>query len=146
MKTNASLFLILAVFFWLAAGLYVTWSLLTPVDRDQVGYDGIEWVGALGITLSGILSMLISVFLRLSHRGQGAELPEDREDALIDDGEAEQGFFSPWSWWPIMIAFSAGLMVTGLAIGVWICFIGAAVLIVSVIGWQYEYYRGYFAH
>jgi hypothetical protein len=141
-KTNASLFTILAVFFWLAAGLYLAWGLLAPVDAKHP----IEWVGVLGIALSGILFLLISVFLRLSHRGQGGELPEDREDALIDDGEAEQGFFSPWSWWPIMIAFSAGLMVTGLAVGVWIAFIGAAILIVSVIGWQYEYYRGRFAH
>jgi len=141
-KTNASLFLILAVFFWLAAGLYLVWSLIAPVETTHP----IEWVGVLGIALSGILSALISFFLRVSHRSQGGELPEDREEALIDDGEAEQGFFSPWSWWPIMIAFSAGLMVTGLAIGVWISFIGAAVLIVSVIGWQYEYYRGRFAH
>lgn len=142
MKTNASLFLILAVFFWLAAGLYLGWNLLAPVEPNAP----IEWVGVLGIALCGILSLLISVFLRISHRGQGGELPEDRVDALIDDGEAEQGFFSPWSWWPIMIAFSAGLMVTGLAIGVWIAFIGAAVLVVSVIGWQFEYYRGHFAH
>jgi hypothetical protein len=141
-KTNASLFLILAIFFWLSAGLYLVWSLLDPVETTHP----IEWVGVLGIALSGILSALISVFLRLSHRGQGGELPEDLEDALVDDGEAEQGFFSPWSWWPIMIAFAAGLMVTGLAIGVWIAFIGAAILIVSVIGWQYEYYRGHFAH
>jgi hypothetical protein len=144
-KANSRLFLILAIFFVLADAAYIVWSVISPVREAAQWYDGIEWVGAVGIALSGILSGLIAFYLNLTYRGQGGELPEDRTDADIDDGDAEQGFFSPWSWWPVMLAFSASLVFAGLAIGFWISFIGGAVLIVSIIGWQYEYYRGYFA-
>ena len=146
MRANSVLFLILAIFFLLADAAYFLWSIVSPVRPTVYWYDGIEWVGAIGIFLSAILSSLISFYLGVSHRGQGGELPEDRENAEIDDGEAEQGFFSPWSWWPIMLALSAGLVFGGLAVGIWISIIGVGVLVVSLIGWQYEYYRGYFAH
>lgn len=152
MRTNAILFLILSVFFIVAAGVYLLWSINDPstvanVDRESENWwDGIEWVGALGIFLSGLLSGLIAFYLGFVHRSQRGELPEDRLDANIDDGEAEQGFFSPWSWWPVMLAGSAALVFLGVAAGFWIAFIGGSVLVVSVVGWQYEYYRGYFAH
>ena len=146
MRANSILFLILAVFFLLADAAYIVWSINSPTHPVDHWYGGIEWVGAIGILLSALLSSLISFYLGVSHRGQGGELPEDRENAEIDDGEAEQGFFSPWSWWPIMLALSAGLVFGGLAVGFWISIIGVGVLVVSLIGWQYEYYRGYFAH
>jgi hypothetical protein len=151
-RANSVLFLILALFFWLADAIYITWSVIAPVHIVTPAHpvvnwwENIEWVGAVAIALSGILAAFISFYVGRVHSGQGGELPEDRVDAEIDDGDAEQGFFSPWSWWPIMLAVSAGLVFTGLAIGVWISFIGAGVLVVSLIGWQYEYYRGYFAH
>lgn len=72
-------------------------------------------------------------------------LPEDRLDANIDDGDSEQGFFSPWSWWPILLAAGGALLFMGIAIGIWIAFFGAALTIISLVGWVYEYYRGNFA-
>ncbi len=36
-------------------------------------------------------------------------------------------------------------MFLGLAVGIWLMFIGAPIVLVSVIGWYYEYYRGNFA-
>ncbi len=139
MGTNAKLFWILAGFFFLAAAIYVVWSLL------DASHQAVEWVGAVAITLSGLLSVLIAFYLGMVHRNQKGELPEDRVDANIDDGDAEQGHFSPWSWWPIVLATAAALTVLGLAIGPWISFIGASILIVALVGWVYEYYRGYFA-
>ena len=146
MKANYILFVILAIFFWVADAAYIIWSVIDPV-RDDVVYwwDGIEWVGAVAIALSGILSAFIGFYLSRVHAGQGGELPEDRVEAEIDDGDAEQGFFAPWSWWPVMLAFSASLVFAGLAVGFWISIIGGGVFVVSMIGWQYEYYRGYFA-
>jgi hypothetical protein len=140
MKTNATLFWILGVFMLLVDGIYIMWSLLDPAHGQ------IEWVGTLAIGLSGVLSAFIAFYLGRSHAAQGGELPEDRLDANIDDGDAEQGFFSPWSWWPVMLAGSASLVFLGVAIGIWISFIGAAIAVISLVGWIYEYYRGYFAH
>ena len=139
MSTNAQLFWILPVFYFVATALYVVWSLVDP-NHGQV-----EWVGTVALALCGLLFGLIAFYLGVTHRAQKGELPEDRLDANIDDGDAEQGHFSPWSWWPIVLATAAALTVLGLAIGPWISFIGASILLVALVGWVYEYYRGYFA-
>jgi hypothetical protein len=140
MGTSARLFWLLAGFFFLVAAIYVLWSFSDP------GFGGkVEWVGTLAIALSGVLAGLIAFYLGRIHATQGGELPEDRLDANIEDGDAEQGHFSPWSWWPITLGAASAIVVLGLAIGPWISFIGAGLLLVSIVGWVYEYYRGYFA-
>ena len=144
MGTNVRLFWILAGFFIFAAALYTGWSILAN-HNDVEWFHKIEWVGSIGILLSGALAILIAFYLGLVVRSQGGELPEDRLDADIDDGDAEQGHFSPWSWWPIVLAGALALTFLGLAVGVWISFIGVALLLVAIVGWVYEYYRGYFA-
>jgi hypothetical protein len=73
------------------------------------------------------------------------ELPEDILTSDIDDGDPELGEFSPWSWWPIVLAGSAGIFVVGLAVGHFLLPIGLAVFVVAIVGWVYEYYRGNFA-
>lgn len=145
MGTNARLFWILAGFFFLADAVYITWSLLVSANPAAQTPPQVEWVGAVVIGLTGALAVLIAFYLGRIHKSQGGELPEDRLDANIDDGDAEQGHFSPWSWWPIVLAGACALTVLGLAIGPWISFIGAAILLVAIVGWVFEYYRGYFA-
>ena len=137
MKTNATLFWILAIFFFLMCAVYVLWSLL---DTGQV-----EWVGTVGIALSSVLGGFIAFYVGRVHKAQGAELPEDRLDADIDDGDPELGFFSPWSWWPLILGGSAALAFLGLAVGFWITYIAVGLFLVAIAGWVYEYYRGYFA-
>jgi len=137
MRVNTNLFWILTVFMLLADAVYTTWSLL------ETG--AVEWVGTMAIGLTGILSAFLAFYLGRVHHSQGAELPEDRLDANIDDGDPEIGFFSPWSWWPLVLGFSCAMLVLGLAVGVWVSFIGVVILIVAIVGWTFEYYRGYFA-
>lgn len=146
MGTNAKLFWILAGFFFLADAIYITWSLLVSASPATQAEPTIEWAGTIAIGLSGALSVLIAFYLQRIHSSQQAELPEDRLDADIDDGDPELGHFSPWSWWPLMLAGSAALLFLGIAIGPWISFIGAGLLLVSLVGWVYEYYRGNFSH
>jgi len=146
MGTNTRLFWILAGFFFGAAALYTGWSLIDQFDGDIEWWRQVEWVGTLAIALCGALSTLIAFYLGRVYKSQGGELAEDRLDANIDDGDAEQGHFSPWSWWPIVLAAAAALTVLGLAIGVWIAFIGVAIFLVAIVGWVFEYYRGYFGH
>jgi hypothetical protein len=139
MKANINLYWILAVFFALLAVVYVVWGLLDPLQN------GIEWVGLFGISLSGALVAFVAFYLDKVHKAQGGDLPEDRLDANIDDGDPELGFYSPWSWWPIMLAASAALLFLGLAAGFWIAYIGLGIGVISLVGWVYEYYRGLFA-
>ena len=151
MLANTRLFWVLAAFFVVADIAYIVWSYVDYTQRaipSVGGFEGqmIEPVGALSLGLCAILSALIAFYLGRIHAAQGGELPEDRLTANIDDGDAEQGFFSPWSWWPIMLAGGASLLFLGIAIGVWIVYIGLIVGVVSLVGWMYEYYRGNFAH
>jgi hypothetical protein len=147
-RVNSNLFWILAAFFWAADALYIGWNLIayyTGTGDATVPTHPIEWVGTVAIGLSGILGAFIAFYVGATRRAQGGELPEDRYDAHIDDGDPEIGYFSPWSWWPMTVAFGLALMFLGLAVGFWLSFIGAPIVLVSVIGWYYEYYRGNFA-
>jgi Cytochrome c oxidase subunit IV len=140
MKANSNLFWILAAFFGVADLTYIVWSLV------DINHGKIEWVGTLGIALAGVLSALIAFYVGRTYAAQGGELPEDRVDANIDDGDPELGFFSPWSWWPIVLAGGAAITVLGLAVGPWIAMIGVPFTLIAIVGWTYEYYRGYFSH
>ena len=137
MRVNSNLFWILAVFFALADVLYTVWNL---IDHGSV-----EWVGTVGIGLSTVLATFLAFFLTVTQRSIGGVLPEDRPDASIDDGDAEQGHFSPWSWWPPILGFSLALMFLGLAVGIWLTLIGAPLVLIAVVSWNMEYYRGNFA-
>jgi hypothetical protein len=136
MKTNINLFWILAAFFALLAAVYVVWEIIA-VGR-------VEWVGAVAIGLCSVLSVFIAFYLRLVYRNQGGELAEDRLDADIDDGDAEQGFFSPWSWWPVALAGAVAVAFLGLSISFWIVAYAVPLVLVALVGWVYEYYRGNF--
>ncbi|MEO7121911.1 MAG: cytochrome c oxidase subunit 4 [Lacisediminihabitans sp.] len=141
MTVNVRVFWILCAFFFAATIEYTVWGLLDPFHHT------VEWVGTIALGLGGMLFALIAFFLGRVRAGLGGRiLPEDRLDANIDDGDAEQGFFSPWSWWPVSVAFGAGIVFLGIAVGFWLSFIGAAIAVVALIGWVYEYYRGNFAH
>jgi hypothetical protein len=152
MGVNAKLFWILAGFFALLAVVYTVWTLLfggtnTAQDPGAGGQTDavIEFTGSIGLLLAAAASALIAFYVGRLNRTQGGVLPEDRNDADIDDGEAEQGFFSPWSWWPVTLAGALALVFLGIAAGFWIAFIGIGLLAIAIVGWVYEYYRGNFA-
>jgi len=138
MKANVNLFWILAVFFGLVAVTYVVWSLVLTQQ--------IEWAGSTALTLSMLLALFLGFYLNRVHRHQGGELPEDIPSSNIDDGDPEVGHFAPWSWWPIVLAGGAAVMVLGLSVGFWLSFIAVPLLLIAVIGWTFEFYRGYHAH
>ncbi|WP_313542182.1 MULTISPECIES: cytochrome c oxidase subunit 4 [Leifsonia] len=137
MKIAAGGFWVLAAYFFVAGNLYAGWGLI------EKGY--IDWSGGTPLGLCAVLCALVAFFLNRSHRTQSSELPEDVPTANIDDGDPELGHFSPWSWWPFALAAACFLTFLGFAIGLWLILIGAGLAAVSLVGWVYEYYRGYFA-
>jgi hypothetical protein len=137
MKTSINLFWVLLGFFVLLTAIYVSWSIIST--------GVVEWVGAVALGLCALLLAFIAAYLRLVYRNQGGELAEDRLDAEIDDGDAEQGFFPPWSWWPVVLAAGIAFIFLGLAIDFWIVGYALPIALLALIGWIYEYYRGNFA-
>jgi hypothetical protein len=100
-----------------------------------------EWVGILGILLVGGLAGMIGGYLGFTGKRVGLR-PEDRSDAEIH----EQGHFSPWSWWPLVLGLACATGFLGLAVGFWIVYIAAGLAVVALVGWVYEYSRGDHAH
>lgn len=148
MRVNANLFWLLAGFFALSAAGYTIWSLLDHATSEliePINPMGVEWVGTVAISLGAIMSLFLAFYITITKRAQGGDIPEDIPTAEIDDGDPEIGHFSPWSWWPMFLALGLALMFLGLAVGVWIAFIGGPIVLIGVIGWQYEYYRNFFA-
>lgn len=85
------------------------------------------------------MAALVSSFTFL--QGQRMDpRPEDLPDAEISDGAGELGYFSPHSWWPLPVAFSAAVLMLGLVYGWFLFLIGAGGLFLSVGGLLYENY------
>ncbi|QIM16483.1 cytochrome c oxidase subunit 4 [Leucobacter insecticola] len=139
MKSNIVIFWILTAYFVVISTVYTLWNIAL--------HDRIEWAGSITILLSAGLTGFIASYLALTKKKQGGVLVEDIETADIDDGDPELGEFSPWSWWPLFLGFAIAVVVLGLCIGFnfWLSFLGLPLVIVAVVGWIYEYYRGNFA-
>lgn len=139
MKSNVVIFSILTGYFLLIGIVYTSWNLIVH------GY--VEWAGSIVILLSGGLTGFIASYLALTRKKQGGVLVEDLEYTDIDDGDPEIGEFSPWSWWPLFLAFSVALVILGMCIGsnFWLSYISLPLVVVAIVGWVFEYYRGYFA-
>ena len=145
MRSNIAIWYIIAVFFLVMAGIYGVWTTLEYGGEGKSWMQSIEWIGTIAIAFSAIMSLMIGFYIARVSKAVGGTLPEDRLDADIDDGDPEIGEFSPWSWWPLVLASSASIFVIGLAVGTFLLPIGVAIFAIAIVGWVYEYYRGYFA-
>lgn len=139
MRSTIVVWWVTAGFFYVMSAVYTVWNLL------DVNHGFVEWTGTIALLFIGLMSSMIAIYLRKTYRAQGGELPEDVLTADIDDGDPELGEFSPWSWWPIVLAGSAAIFMIGLAVGHFLLPVGLAVFVVAIVGWVYEYYRGHFA-
>ena len=131
MKIEGRIFAVLAVFFVIVASAY--WYL----SRDPIG--------TTALALCGGLAFLVAFYVLFTAK-RVYPRPEDRGDADIDEADPEYGFFSPHSWWPLAVGFGTFVVVLGLIFAVWLTVLGVTLLMLSVVGWMFEYYRGDFAH
>jgi hypothetical protein len=125
MKATLKLFLGLTIFYFMISIIY--W---------QVGG---EAVGIIALGLSGGLAGLVGFYIWYSMKHQGGVLPEDNVEGEIADSAGDLGFYSPHSWWPLPVAFSAIISGLGLIVGWWLTLIGVGALLISVIGFVTEY-------
>jgi hypothetical protein len=131
MKVEGWLFLGCAIFFGVADIFY--WNLA----HDPTG--------GTALALAVALAFLIGFYVLFT----GRRLPMRPEDDLageIEQSTGELGFFSPHSWWPLFVGLAAATAALGVAIGWWMFLIGVLALLLSVIGFVFEYYRGHYAH
>ncbi|AYJ50033.1 cytochrome c oxidase subunit 4 [Rhodococcus sp. P1Y] len=134
MKIEAKIFEILTVFFLLVGIVY---ALFTGFSRT-----GVEWAGVTAIALSVGLTLIIGTYFRFVARRLDTR-PEDFDDAEISDGAGDLGFFSPGSFWPIVLAGAASVTAIGFAFFLWWLIAFGVVLILSAAaGLVFEYHVG----
>ncbi|HET9892246.1 cytochrome c oxidase subunit 4 [Mycobacterium sp.] len=135
MHIEARLFEFIAGFFIVVAVLY---GVLTAIFATG----GVEWAGTTALVLTGGLALITATFFRFVARRLDTR-PEDYEGAEISDGAGELGFFSPHSWWPILVALSGAVVAVGIALWLpWLIVAGIMFVLTSVAGLVFEYYLG----
>jgi len=133
MNRESNIFLVPAVFFAIAATVY---GFVTDFD---------EWVGFPALLLTGGLFAMVGIYFRMLAKRHGKR-PEDRNDGELADHSGEQGVYAPWSWWPLVLGFSAMLAFAALAIDWWIMAPAFVVGVIGLVGWVFEFSRGQHAH
>ena len=131
MKLTGKMFAYICVF--LALDVVVYWW----TSHDPTG------TAAL-IMATGLCGM-IAFYLLFTVRRIGPG-PDDRDDAEPHEGSGEQGFFSPTSWWPLVLVLALAAAFLGVAIGFWLCFFAIPFAVFGVYGFVFEYYRGEYKH
>lgn len=130
MKVGGWSFAILAAFFLIVAGIYFV------VSGDEIG--------TTALVMTGGLAILVAFYVLYTDKRLDG-LPEDRANAEIDEADPEYGFYSPHSWWPLPVGFAAMLIALGFIFAAWLVVLGVVFILIAIIGWLFEYYRGSFA-
>ncbi|WP_280464867.1 cytochrome c oxidase subunit 4 [Nocardia brasiliensis] len=134
MKIEARIFELLTLFFAITAVIY---GYFTGQSRT-----GVEWAGTTAIVLTAGLSLIIGTYFRFVARRLDLR-PEDYEDAEIVDGAGDLGFFSPGSFWPILLAGAGSITALGLAFfQFWLIGLGVVCVLAAAAGLVFEYYLG----
>ncbi|MDK6261002.1 MULTISPECIES: cytochrome c oxidase subunit 4 [Corynebacterium] len=126
MKASAKIMYGLSAFLLLMLVIYI---FATMYVQDDGYVRGLEWAGVVALTLSFCLTTMLGVYLHFTERHADV-LPEDWEEAEMEDGAGVLGFFSPSSIWPL--AMTGAILVLGLGIiymHYWMIALGAVLLI-----------------
>ena len=126
---------------WTIVSCGIFFALIAPVywvlTKDPTG--------TTALVMTTLLCVLLGFYLGIVAK-QIPERPEDRSDGEIADGAGEQGFFPPYSWWPLFCARALAVCVLGVVFGWWLFINGVGIGAVTLCGWVFEYYRGIHAH
>jgi len=124
-------------------GLFVGGTVLYTVLAIIYSLVSGDVVGTTVLAMTAGLALIIGFYILFTGRRVGVR-PEDR-DGDIEEADPNFGFYSPHSWWPLMVAFGAAMTFSGLIFAVWIVVLGVGILLMSVVGWLFEYHVGDFA-
>jgi len=126
MGTGSKVFYAIGTFLLLMGVFYILAT--TWVGEDAYLF-GTEWVGSVGLVLATGLSFMMGVYLDFTERRMDV-VPEDWEEAEIEDGAGVLGFFSPHSIWPLAMAGAVFFLGLGIAFWqLWLVAIGAVLLV-----------------
>lgn len=126
MKIGGFLFLLGGLFYFATGGIYYL------ISREPVG--------TTALVLTAGLAELIAFFLLFTQNRLGYQ-PEDNSEAYQSEAAADFGFYAPRSWWPLIVAAATAITFLGLIYAVWISLLGIGLVLFSVWGWLFEYWK-----
>ncbi|MEU5978629.1 cytochrome c oxidase subunit 4 [Streptomyces sp. NPDC047315] len=127
MKIQGRMFIWLAVFILAVAILYGVWSK--------------EPAGTTALFLAFGLSIMVGYYLAFTAKRVDAMAQDDKEADVADEA-GELGFFAPHSWQPLFLGFGGALAFLSVAVGWWLMYFSAPIILMGIWGWVFEYYRG----
>jgi hypothetical protein len=126
-KIQGKMFLWLSAFILVMAVVYGVWSK--------------EAAGTTALFMAFALSVMIGFYLAFTARRVDVGAQDDTEADVADDA-GEVGFFSPHSWQPLSLGIGGALAFLAIAMGWWLLYFSAPLILVGLYGWVFEYYRG----
>ena len=136
MGTGSKVFYAIGTFLALMAVFYI---LATAWIGEDAYLFGVEWIGAVGLVLAAVFSFMLGGYLDITERRMDI-VPEDWEEAEIEDGAGVLGFFSPSSIWPLAMTGAIGLLGLGIIfLYFWLIALGAVCLIAACTGLSLQY-------
>ncbi|MEU7020984.1 cytochrome c oxidase subunit 4 [Streptomyces sp. NPDC046203] len=127
MKIQGKMFIWLSVFILAVAVVYGVWAK--------------EAVGTTALFLAFGLCIMVGYYLAFTAK-RVDEMAQDDKEAEVSDEAGEQGFFAPHSWQPLSLAAGGALAFLGIAMGWWLMYFSAPLILVGIFGWVFEFYRG----
>lgn len=127
MKIQGYMFSWLAAFVLAVAIVYGVWSK--------------EPVGTTALFLTFGLTAMVGFYLVFTARRVDVGAQDDKNADVADDA-GELGFFSPYSWAPLLLGGGAAAAFLGPVIGWWFLYFTLPMLVVGLWLWVFEYYRG----
>jgi cytochrome c oxidase subunit IV len=127
MRVESRIFELLTIFFFVVGTIYLV------ISREPAG--------SAALFLTGGLSLIVGTYFRFVARRLEAPRPEDNPGGEISDGAGDVGFFSPGSYWPILLAGAVAL--TGISLAFmyfWAVAISAILIVMAVGGLLFEYH------
>jgi hypothetical protein len=126
-KIQGRMFIWLSFFILIMAVVYGVWSK--------------EPAGTTALFLAFGLSVMIGFYLSFTAQRVDAGAQDNKEADVADDA-GELGFFSPHSWQPLALGTGGAIAFLGVAVGWWLIYFAAPIIMVGLFGWVFEYYRG----
>ncbi|MGD7003199.1 cytochrome c oxidase subunit 4 [Corynebacterium halotolerans] len=143
MNASAKIMYALSAFMLVIALVYIFG---TTFMEDEAYLVGSEWAGIVGLVLGFGLTIFLGVYLHFT-ASRSDILPEDWEEAEVEDKAGVLGFFSPGSLWPAAMSGAILLLALGIALWLyWLMALGAVLLILACTGLNLQYGQPKEAH
>jgi hypothetical protein len=126
-KIQGKMFMWLSAFILVMAVVYGWWSR--------------EPAGTTALFLAFGLAIMIGFYLGFTAKRVDVGAQDNKEADVADDA-GEVGFFSPHSWQPLSLAIGGAFAFLSVAVGWWLMYFSAPLMLIGIWGWVFEYYRG----